>query len=170
MASDARLYLQSSLREEYVEYIFLAGICKVAWQYDTPLEVLRTQTDAQGYDLILDCNGVQRHIQLKSSRNGGSTADQKISTRLAAKPSGCVVWIVFDEETLEQTSFLFFGGHPNSPLPELGNRIAKHTKGNSAGVKAERPNIRVVTKGRFDPVAGYEALYLRLFGEPEDRR
>jgi hypothetical protein len=32
---------------------------------------------------------------------------------------------------------------------EKDARIARHTKGNKSGSKAERPNIRVINKGRF---------------------
>ncbi len=68
---------------------------------------------------------------------------------MAAKPSGCVIWVYFDEETLEMGPFLFFGGAAGEPLPSLeGMRVARHSKGNAEGFKAERPEIREVPVGR----------------------
>lgn len=161
---DERLFLNSSLREEYLEYIFLGALSQCAWRRRVDLEILRCQTDSQGYDLILEASGVQRHVQLKSSYIGARTAQQKISLNLAAKPSGCVVWIGFDPETLEQTEFRFFGASPGARLPGLGDRAAKHTKANSQGVKAERSNLRIVPKGKFKLLKSHDQVFEFLFG------
>lgn len=161
---DDRLYLNSSLREEYLEYIFLGGLCQTAWRRKEELEILRCQTDAQGYDLILEARSHQRHVQLKSSYSGARAASQKISLNLARKPSGCVVWIGFDPVDLTQTEFRFFGGKPGDPLPDLGDRIAKHTKANSKGVKLERTNLRILAKGKFEVLDSYDAVFETLFG------
>ncbi|MEM9591230.1 MAG: hypothetical protein AAF967_07820 [Pseudomonadota bacterium] len=154
----------SSLREQYLEYGFLAGVCRVMWRRGELMDVLRSHTDQSGYDLLLEARGIQRHVQLKSSFLGAKTSRQKINTRLAARPSGCIVWIRFDPTTLAEESFLWFGGVPGAPLPDLGARVAKHTKGNAEGIKTERADIRVVNKGTFETVNGFEALAVRLFG------
>jgi hypothetical protein len=136
------------------------------------VEVLRSELDASGYDLVLECNGVMRHVQLKTSRSQSLAASQKIHTSLAVKPSGCVVWIIRDEdpETRRMTlSYRFFGGPPGEPLPSLvGFKVAKHTKGNSADEKKERPAIRVVPKSKFQAVATTEELVVALFGVSRD--
>jgi hypothetical protein len=83
---------------------------------------------------------------------------------LTKKPSGCVVWIYFDSETLELGPFLFFGGMAGEPLPDIsGFSTAKHTKGNAEGVKAKRPKIRVVNKGNFVTYSNIPELYNELF-------
>ena len=156
----------SSLREQYLEYGFLNGLCREMWQRGELMDVLRSHTDQSGYDLLLEAHGIQRHVQLKSSFLGAKTARQKVNTRLAERPSGCIVWIRFDPETLEQTEFLWFGGDPGAPLPEMGDRVVRHTKGNAQGVKADRSGIRVLNKGQFDRVVGFDALADRLFGRP----
>ena len=62
--------------------------------------------------------------------------------------------------------YRYFGGEPDKPLPSLNSfRIAKHTKGNRRGEKAERPNIRVVPISRFEKMAAIPELAVRLFGE-----
>lgn len=155
----------SSLREQYLEYGFLDGLCKVMWKRGELMDVLRSHTDQSGYDLLLEACGLQRHIQLKSSYLGGKASRQNINVRLADRPSGCVVWIWFDPDTLEQVNFHWFGAAPGDPLPPLPERKGKHTKSNANGIKAERPKIRVLNKGEFDKVLGFEALADRLFGK-----
>ena len=61
---------------------------------------MKPQVDDAGYDLLLESNGIARHLQLKASFHGSRTARQNIRLELAKKPSGCVVWILFDTKTL----------------------------------------------------------------------
>ena len=157
--------VRSSTREEYVEYILLAKLCSYGWAQNRFMEVARTHTDAQGYDLVLACDGVIRHVQLKASKVGGRTLSQKINTALAAKPGGCVIWAVVDPETLHPAKYLWFGGAPGESLPDLGEQRAKHSKGNSLGVKAIRDAIRVINKSRFTMINTSDALFVTLFGQ-----
>jgi hypothetical protein len=57
------------------------------------------------------------------------------------------------------------GGGPRQPLPDLsGFPVATHTKGNAEGVKAERPNIRVIPQRAFTELATTAELSDWLFG------
>ena len=100
------------------------------------VEVLRTEVDAFGYDLVIETGGVLRHIQLKASHRAAKTAKVGIGLSLAAKPSGCVVWMLYDSGSLELGPFRWFGGRPGEKLPPLGDKVVKHTKGNAKGEKA----------------------------------
>jgi len=155
----------SSLREQYIEYGFLADLCREMWRRGVAVDVLHCHTDRSGYDVLLEANGIQRHVQLKSSFEGARTARQKINLRLTEKPSGCVVWIRFDAPTLVATGYLWFGGLPGEPLPPAGDRIARHTKGDREGTKAERRDIRIISRGRFGPVPTIAGLADLLFGK-----
>jgi hypothetical protein len=53
---------------------------------------------------------------------------------------------------------------PGEALPDLGKRVARHTKGNKEGVKAERPNIRLLARPRFEKLASMGAVAQALFG------
>jgi hypothetical protein len=75
-----------------------------------------------------------------------------------------VIWTFFDRDTLELGPFLWFGGAPGQPLPPLGDKVGRHTRGD----KAERGEIRVVGKGRFRRLATVEELAAVLFGEAPD--
>ena len=62
---------ESSSREKMLEHVFVSELLQEAWfRYGRTLEVLRSEVDSAGYDLVLEFNGVIRHVQLKSSRRG----------------------------------------------------------------------------------------------------
>ena len=161
-------YRQSSFREKMLEHVFVAELLQEAWfRCGRTLEVLHSEVDSSGYDVVLEFNGVIRHAQLKSSREGATTAVLPINTALATKPSGCVVWMFYSRQPgahRAHLSYRFFGGRPGEPLPSLGDRVAKHTKANAEGVKLPRPGIRVIGKADFSPVMDLPALMDRLFG------
>lgn len=157
----------SSYREKLLEHLFIGEVLRHLWcQGVTTAEFLRPEVDSGGYDLVIACNRVMRHIQLKSSHRGAKTSRQNVNIRLGEKPSGCVVWVVFDEKSLGLGPFLWFGSRPGDPLPDIRSYpVAKHTKGNAQGVKAERPNIRVLRKADFEEVDSTPELVQRLFGQ-----
>lgn len=127
-------------------------------------EVLRAEFDASGHDVLLESDGVSRHVQLKAMRGDGRRMDVNIHTALAAKPSGCVIWMLVDPANLTTTGFLWFGGRPGEPLPPLGDRVVKHTKANADGVKTDRPGLREVRRSRFEKLQDIDQLIERLFG------
>ncbi len=156
----------SSFREKVVEHLFLGELLKALWRrgaYD--VEIARPEIDNAGADLIMGRADVVRHVQLKSSFLGAKTRRQTLNVALGRKPSGCVIWIIFNPETLEPIHYLWFGGAPGSALSGVEKLPkAKHTKGDSQGKKAERPNMRVVNKGQFQTIDSIEALIEALFG------
>ncbi|TDJ71419.1 MAG: hypothetical protein E2O39_08410 [Planctomycetota bacterium] len=157
---------QASYREALLEHLFVGAVLRALWLAGpVHAEVLKPQVDDAGYDIVVESKGILRHIQLKSSFLGAKTASQKIHRRLAEKPGGCVVWIMFDPETLDLGPFLWFGSPPGEPLPDLRSfKIARHTKGDATGHKALRPMIRVVPKGRFTRLDTIEDVVGVLFG------
>ena len=155
----------STAREKLVEHLFVGAVLRHLWiAGHRDVEVLRSEFDARGYDIVIEAAGVTRHIQLKSAASGSKTAKVSISRELARKPAGCVVWVWFDAATLELGPLLWFGGAPGEPLPDLGDRVATHTKGNSQGEKTERPNHRILTKVQFRRLDGIGDLVEALFG------
>lgn len=155
----------SSYREKLIEHLFIGELLKLSWQkYDCGLEVAKPEVDNSGYDVLAECFGIVRHIQLKASHIASSTASQKVHVKLADKPSGCMVWIIFDEDLLTFKHFLFYGDSAGEPFPSIDTlKVAKHTKGNKDGIKAERPSIRVIKKGQFKVIPTMDELYNLLF-------
>ena len=158
--------LLSSYREMLLEHLFAGEVMRHVWLSGIKrLEVLKSQVDDGGYDLLLEGNEVVRHVQLKSSFRGSKVTRFNVNTGLALKPSGCVVVILFDPGSLELGPFLWFGGPPGSRLPDLGvYPIAKHAKANAQGVKLPRPKLRVVPRSAFYSIATIAGVAERLFG------
>lgn len=158
-------YINSTLRERIVEHVFVGDALRRFWQRGiTDVEVMRSEFDAGGYDLVMSHGKVIRHIQFKTMMEGGRTASTKIGIKLMEKPSGCVIWIVIDSN-LNLRSFLWFGGNPGEALLDISElKVAKHTKANAEGIKAERPNHRIVPRGRFERLDTLDEVLDKLFG------
>jgi len=158
--------IHSTLRERIVEHIFVGEAMRWLWQHHkTDVEVLRSEFDAGGYDLVMSLEKIERHIQLKTSLFDGKAADIKASRKLMDKPGGCIIWILVTSG-LEIHSYRWLGGLPGQPLPDIlaGTVTAKHTKANAKSVKAERPDHRVIPLSKFDHLFSLDDVMVRLFG------
>jgi len=155
----------SSLREQALGHVFLGQLLTYMWQSGArDIEVLKSEVDRGGYDVVLESNRVIRHVQLKSSFRGSKVREVDISTKLLHKPDGCILWLEFDRESLAIERFYWFGGEAGNGLPDLGGRISRHSKANSKGEKNERLAYRVVAKGDFQVLADISELVGKLFG------
>lgn len=156
----------SVAREKIIESRLVSELAVLMIRRGTAMDVLRSEFDAQGHDVVLEAAGVIRHVQLKATVEGGKRRDVDINVRLRAKPSGCVVWMTHDPETLAITDYGWFGDEPGEPLPDLGSKITRHSKGDAVGTKSQRPALRNVPKSRFERLADIGELADRLFGPP----
>src|SRR5260221_8164563 len=113
----------SSLREQALGHLFLGQLLTFMWQNGTrDIEVLKSEVDRGGYDVVLESNGVIRHIQLKSSFRGSKVREVDVSTKLLRKPGGCILWLEVDPESLALERFYWFGDNAGAALPDLGSR------------------------------------------------
>ena len=156
----------SSYREMLLEHLLVGEILGHLWTRGIAhVEFLKPQVDDAGYDIVLACNSITRHIQLKTSHATAQRSNVDLQLNLAKKQGGCVIWTFFDAETLRLGPFLWFGGPPGKLLPEIRSfRMAKHTKGDATGKKAVRPNLRLIPKGKFERLTTVAELVQRLFG------
>lgn len=159
----------SVFRERMFEHQLLFELMRHAWWHDQALlEVSQPAIDNSGHDLVLEARGVTRHVQLKTSWVTAKADRQNVQLGLASKPSGCVLWMLVDENRMESTSYLFFGANPGEPLPPIADfKVARHTRANKNG-KSERPNVREVRRSRFRTLTGIPQLYETLFGTSSD--
>ncbi len=157
---------QSVLRERIIEHVFVGEALRRLWQLGVAeVEVLRSEFDAGGYDVVFSYKDVVRHVQLKSAIEGGKTNEVSVSLKLAEKPSGCVLWIIVDDQ-LDFRGYRWFGGQPGQALPDIGGkRQARQTRANKDGVKADRSGHRILRRGDFERLASLDAVLQRLFGE-----
>jgi hypothetical protein len=163
--------LHSSQREAVLEHLFVGEVMRTLWLRGIhDFEGLKPQVDDSGYDLVLEAASTVRHVQLKATKLGSSLSAVNINRRLATKPSGCVVLIEFDPATLKLGPFYWFGSRPGEKLPDIsGFKIAKHTKGDATGRKADRPNIRKLPRSAMQRVDTIEELIGKLFGAEATR-
>jgi len=155
----------SSGREKVLEHIFLGDLLRALWRmgvHDT--QILRPEVDRNGYEFLLGHERIRRSVQLKSTYRGGKAKEVTLNRHLENEPSGCVIWMMFDKDTLELGPFLWLGGPPGEAMAELDGKVGRHTKGDRNGVKAERPNTRVVSRSWFRRLATIEEVAAALFG------
>ena len=153
------------LREVILEHLFVGQLLQYFWskgQYD--VEILRSEFDAHGHDLVIVRGDLTRHVQLKTKLKAGKAARYKLALGLGERPSGCVI-VIEVENDLTICGFRYFGRKPGERLPNITDAsIAKHTKGNAVGVKLERASQRDVALGRFDRFETMEDLAVALLG------
>src|SRR5665213_385681 len=139
----------STLRERIVEHIFVGDALRTFWRRGlTDVEVLRSEFDAHGYDLVMARGRIVRHIQFKTgkSRKPGKVS---VARSLADKPSGCVIWIRVADD-LNMGPFFWFGGPPGDPLPAIGHhRNPRRATHNKAGTRPPRKNHHEIPGAEF---------------------
>lgn len=154
----------SVLREKVVEHIFIAELSKaLLLDLAVPFEILRAEFDANGYDVAIEAGGLLRHVQLKATTSTGRRASVDVQLALADKPAGCVVWIFVDPQSLEVGPFLWFGGERGRPLPPIGDREVRHSRGNASGTKKVRGGLRRLPKGEFTRFDTIHELAIAMF-------
>ena len=158
----------SSLREVIVEHNFVGQFLKRLWERNIlDVEVLRSEFDAGGYDLVVTRGKTIRHVQLKTSLNTSRTRTFDISLRLAERESGCVLCLIVDSN-LNVQEYIFFGGSPCEPLPSIEDRpLAKNVRADSTGTKIQRPGYRRISISAFERLGGIDDLIERLLGIPQ---
>lgn len=159
-------FRQSSYREKTLEHVFIGECLKALWKHKIyDVEILRSEVDAAGYDIIFELRGIVRHIQLKTSHTRAKTAKQNLNAKLMTKPSGYAIWAEFDGDTLALGPFLWYGNEPGKSLPDISSfPKAKYTKGNKLGIKLEKQNSFSVPKRAFARLETIDDLLTCLFG------
>ncbi|GLC91272.1 hypothetical protein Tamer19_06800 [Cupriavidus sp. TA19] len=159
--------VHSVLRERIVEHLFVGQVLQRLWQRGvTDVEVLRSEFDAGGYDLVMNYGNIVRHVQLKVSVVGAATSKITASLKLQERPSGCVLWIVV-RQCLSIESYRWYGDLPGRPLPSIRDmKVAKHSRADSTGQKGERPNQRVLPISGFQRIHSLDELLKMLLGVP----
>jgi hypothetical protein len=169
MADLALHSTHSTLRERIVEHVFVGEALRALWRRGiTDVEVLRSEFDAFGYDLVMTRGAIQRHIQFKTGV-GEKPVRVSVGDALAAKPSGCVIWIAVGLD-LDLRHFWWFGDAPGQPLPDISalsrpKRIGRRQEGD----RPERSNHRTVPTKLFRRIETLDGVLAELLGSlPDD--
>lgn len=156
-------FTHSTLRERTVEHLFVGELLRALWQRGVfDVEVLRSEFDAHGYDVVLSRGDVTRHVQLKTG-TGKMPPSVQLGLSLATKPSGCAIWIQVSPD-LELKPYFFFGGSPGKPLPSI-RRFATPLRPthNKQGIRPQRTNHRLVPRARFTRLEEIDDVVDALF-------
>jgi hypothetical protein len=151
------------LREKIIEHVFVGDALRALWRRGVfDVEVLRSEFDAYGYDLVMVRGKVVRHIQLKTGVRDRPRS-VSVASALAEEPSGCVIWIQIDGG-LNMKRFLWLGSGPGEPLPSLGDRLTKRIARTKEGLRPSRKRHRTVNGAIFRSVDTLDKLLEELFG------
>jgi hypothetical protein len=155
----------STLREHIVEHLFVGEVLRTLWRLKVlDVEVLRSEFDAHGYDLVIARGGVVRHIQFKTG-TAAKPGDVSIQVSLSEKPSGCVLWIHVTDG-LDLGPFFWFGSPPGGPLPPIDTYSVPHrATHNSQGVRPPRPKHRLIPKTQFRRLDTIDEVLTTLLGD-----
>ena len=156
--------LYSTLRERIVEHVFVGEALRALWRRGiVDVEVLRSEFDAHGYDLVMGRGDIVRHIQFKTGIRERPGA-VSISRSLAAKPSGCVIWIAVNLD-LETKAYWWFGDEPGRPLPDLSGFVSPKRIGRrETGERPLRINHSKVPATQFRRIDTIDKVLEALFG------
>jgi hypothetical protein len=155
-------YENSSLRENIVEHLFIGLALGKLWNAGiTNAEILRSEFDAYGYDLVISYGDIVRHVQMKTST---SLTKVSVSKLLAQKSSGCVLFIKLDN-CLNLGPFYFFGATAGQQLPDLGEfKSTRRTAPKSDGKKHERKMHHDIPLSKFQRFETIEKLMANMLG------
>jgi hypothetical protein len=154
-----------------VEHVFVGEVLRTLWRRGIrDVEVLRSEFDAFGYDLVLAHGDTVRYVQLKTAniRSGTTGRERKprrvqVNLALTHKRGACVIWIGLDAD-LNLGPFYWFGGAPAEHLPALdGARQPRKLRRTKSGERARRANHRVVPYKSFVRCDSLQDIIGRLF-------
>jgi hypothetical protein len=156
----------SAYRQTMIEDAFVNAVQRHFWlKGHERVDVLRSRVNDCGYSIVLEAKGVTRHIKFVSTGRNAKRSTVDVNRALESKPSGCVVWVYFDPETLGLGPFYYLGKAPGEALMPLYRlKHAVRSTPNADGDKPPRPNLKDVGKTYFDRVDTLEELIVKLFG------
>jgi hypothetical protein len=160
----ANHYRHSSLRERIIEHIFVGDALRELWRDGvTDVEVLRSEFDAHGYDLVMSRGQIIRHIQFKTSTRNRPLR-VSISRHLFEKPSGCVIWIKVSAD-LKLEPFYWLGGEPGEALTATRDLRSAKGRRNKDGERLERANHVYIPDAQFELIPTLRGVLEKLFGD-----
>lgn len=154
----------SRSHEQMIEHAFLSDLMQEIWfSRGEVVEVSKAEVDAWGYDVVLSVGDITRHAQLKSPKNGSKL---DVHALLGKKPSGCVVWVIAQEEANRlKFTYRYFGGKPGAALPDVTRfPLALHDRYASDGTRHKRVAKYRVPPTEFTRPGTTAELANRLFG------
>jgi hypothetical protein len=101
------------------------------------LNVLKSEVDAFGFDLVLSISDRAVHVQMKTRSGLPPSNRYDLSDALWSLPTACAVWTLYDAATLEPSSYYVLG----FPMPDL-HTFSRGSRIGYRGVKMQQANHR----------------------------
>lgn len=117
MPETRHLFQKSRFFENLLEHRFLHDLSRHYALEEEPrfLNVLRSDVDMFGIDLVLALGDQIRHVQLKTRSRKPPSKPYDISELVWKEKHGCVIWICYNPSNLEPIDYWVLG----FPLPEM---------------------------------------------------
>jgi hypothetical protein len=157
-------FYYSRLRERIVEHVFIGDALRTLWRKGIfDVEVLRSEFDVHGYDVVMARGPIVRHIQFKTGK-AKKPGNVIVALALADKPSACVIWTRVGAG-LELGPFYWFGGKPGKKLPSIAHYPRPlRTTHNKQGTRPLRQNHRIIPANKFSLLPTLSDVLEALFG------
>lgn len=141
MPATTHLFQKSTFFENLLEHRFIHDLSRHYALEEEPrfLNVLRSDVDMFGIDLVLALDDEIRHVQLKTRSGKPPPKPYDVSELVWRKKEGCVIWIRYDPKILEPIDYSILG----FPLPPL-NSVSKAKRKGFRKVKMQSANHRQV--------------------------
>jgi hypothetical protein len=164
MSDNTQHFRHSTLRERIVEHVMVGELLRHFWRRGiVDVEILRSEFDGFGYDVVLARGRIVRHVQFKTGTQK-KPGKVSIAQALSHKPSGCVIWISVDDD-LNLGPYYFFGSAPGEPLPDIsGMKNPKRPTHNKLGERPFRQNHREVPGAKLRKIDNLDGIAEALFG------
>ncbi len=131
------IYQNSRFFENLLEHRFLFDLRRhlVLRQDPLLLNVLKSEVDAFGFDLVLAVAEHTYHIQMKTRSGSPPANSYELSESLWKLPNACAIWMLYDPKTIEPTGYYLMG----KPLPPI-DEFASSDRPGFRKVKMQRAN------------------------------
>lgn len=142
-----------------IEDFFIAALAREICsreQYDFCFS--KPMLDDAGYDMVLDCAGTIKLIQIKTMVQGGSTSSWKVKKDFLERDQAIVIVIIYDIDKWEIKSFLCCSSKKEK-VDVQNLPSAKHTKCNADGIKSPRLEQVELQKSKFDEIICIKDVY-----------
>lgn len=107
MPSPTFISSNSNFFENLLEHRFLFDLGRELVLRPDPLllNILKSEVDAFGFDLVLAVGSQAYYVQMKTRANSGKAKDYDLSNALWSLPDACAIWMLYDPQTLEPVTY-----------------------------------------------------------------
>lgn len=121
------IYRNSRFFENLLEHRFIFDLMRHLVLNPEPqlVNVLKSEVDAFGFDLVLSVAGRSTHVQMKTRSGLPTRNPYEISEALWSLPNACAIWVLYDIATLDPSCYYILG----FPMPPMESFLRSNRTG-----------------------------------------